>query len=126
MKYADYLDVMSSHSHEGIFYAFDDEQFKRGLEKCGYTSETKILKDGFGGFGTREAFDRRHQFYKDTEEKIKRDCTPEEIFSFEYWNHECGYSYDYSEALEIVQLYFPDWLPTAKLLNKIQKENNEF
>lgn len=46
----------------------------------------------------------------------------EEIFKFEYWNHECGYTGDYSEALEITQIYFEDYIPSAKLLTQLYRQ----
>lgn len=113
------------HNFEGIFYAFSDKQFEEGMKKCGYDENTKLVKDGMGGFGTKEAFDERRKFYKKINDEIREKCTPEEIFEYEWWNHECGLTYDYSEALEITQEYFPDWEPEDRIVNKLQDKFNE-
>lgn len=114
---------------EGIFYAFSDKQFEEGMKKCGYTQADidsgRIIKDGIGGFGTREAFDRRNNFYNEIHERIKKECTPEEIFEMEFGNHECGYTGDWSEALEVVREYFPDYTPTRELIRKCFKAYEE-
>ena len=120
--YKEFLDKFSSYHCNGIFYAFSDKQFEEGMKKCGYDENTKLVKDGMGGFGTREAFNERHEFYKAVEEEIRQNCTPDEIFEFEYWNHECGYTYDYSEALEITRDYFPDYKPSSELLGKLREQ----
>ena len=121
-NYKKFLDKISSYHCNGIFYAFSNEQFEKGMKACGYDENTKLVKDGMGGYGTREAFDERHKFYSSVEEEIRQNCTPDEIFEFEYWNHECGYTYDYSEALEIVRSYFPNYTPSSELLGKLRKQ----
>lgn len=118
-------DVISHAPSEGIFYAFSDKQFEEGMKQCGYTQTDidsgRIVKDGYGGFGTREAFDKRNNFYKEIQERIKKECTPEEIFEMEFGNRECGYTGNWSEALEVVREYFPDYTPTKELIKKCFK-----
>lgn len=118
-------DVICHAPSEGIFYAFSDKQFEEGMKQCGYTQADidsgRIVKDGIGGFGTREAFDRRNKFYNEVYERIKNECTPEEIFEAEFSNHECGYTGEWTEALEVVREYFPDYTPKASLIKKCFK-----
>lgn len=125
MSYKNYLDKFSTYHNDGIFYAFSKEQFEKGMKECGYKKSGHLLKDGMGGFGTKEAFDERRRFYKEVEKEIRLNCTPDEIFEFEWWNHECGYTYDYSEALAITRDYFPDYVPTRELLQRLQDRYNE-
>lgn len=111
---------------DGIFYAFSDEQFAKGLVKCGYTQADvdsgKIVADGFGGYGSMEAFDKRSDFYAKLHERIMLECTPNEIFSYEYFNYECNYTDDISEALKVAQSYFPQYKPSKRLLNELKEK----
>ena len=116
MSYRLYLDKISKYDGKGIFYAFSEEQFVKGMKECGYDENTKLLRDGMGGYGTREAFEERHEFFNVVEEEIRQNCKPDEVFEFEYWNHECGYTGDHSEALEITRGYFPNYVPSKELL----------
>lgn len=103
---------------DGIFFAFTTEQFKEGLEKCGYTKADVqnglIIPNGYGGYGTKEAFQKVKDFYTEIDNRIRKECTPEEIYKVEFVNYECGYTGDDSEAIDIVNIYFPDWKPTRK------------
>lgn len=129
-KYQDIKDKASKMKMPGIFYAFSDKQFVEGLVREGYIDEGQtyedfkkkgitLYHDGYGGYGTKEALDARFKKYREIDKEIKENCTPEEIFQYEYHNHECGYTGDYSEALEITNEYFPDFKPTRKLLNEL-------
>jgi hypothetical protein len=88
-------------------------------------AKATLVGDGYGGIGTREAFKARHDYFETIEKEISEQCNPDEIFEYEYWNHECGYTGDWSEALNITKAYFPEYTPTRKLLNKLQDEFNK-
>ena len=129
-KYQEIQERLYKMKQPGIFYAFSDKQFVEGLIREGYIEEgqtyedfkkkgIKLYHDGYGGYGTKEALDNRLNQYKNIDKEIKENCTPEEIFQYEYHNHECGYTGDWSEALEITNEYFPDFKPTRKLLNTL-------
>ena len=129
-KYQDIKEKAYKMKQPGVFYAFSNKQFVEGLIREGYIDEgqtyedfkkkgIKIYADGHGGYGTKEALDNRFKKYLEIDKEIKENCTPEEIFQYEYHNHECGYTGDYSEALELTNEYFPDFKPTRKLLNKL-------
>lgn len=111
---------------DGIFYAFSDEQFAEGLAKCGYTQadvdDGNIVTDGLGGYGTMEAFDKRNELYAQYNERIKLECMPDEIFSYEYWNHNCNYTGDIVDALKVTQSYFPWYKPSKRLLNELEEK----
>lgn len=111
---------------DGIFYAFSDEQFADGLAKCGYTQADvdrgDIVTDGLGGYGTMKAFDKRNEFYAQCNERIKRECMPDEIFSYEYLNYECNYTGDIEDALKVTQSYFPWYKPSKRLLNELEEK----
>ena len=125
-KYAELKRKGETAPADGIFYAFSDEQFAEGLAKCGYTQADvdsgKIVADGFGGYGTIEAFDKRSEFYAKLAERIKIECMPDEIFSYEYWNYECNYTGDIEDALKVTQKYFPWYKPSERLLNELEEK----
>jgi len=111
---------------DGIFYAFSDKQFAEGLAKCGYTQADvdngNIVTDGFGGYGTTKAFDKRSEFYAQCNERIKIECTPDEVFRYEYLNYECAFSGDMEDALKITRSYFPDYKPSVKLIAELDDQ----
>lgn len=109
---------------DGVFFAFSEKQFSEGLEELG-VARGDVYSCGYGMYATNEGATAWINFYTDLRERIKRECTPEEIFKFEFWNHECGYTYDIEDALEIVQGYFPEWQPSRELLNKLFAEGEE-
>lgn len=79
-----------SKSHEGIFYAFDEKQFKEGLEKIKpYREEgDKLYRLPGGGFGTRKAIDAMINWHKEIDKRIAEECDPQEVYYDEYNNHE--------------------------------------
>ena len=114
----------------GIFYAFDNEQFVKGCIECGYLkagqtiddfkkSDIKLIGDGFGGYGTREAFDNRNKQYEEIDNEIRQRCQPDDIFRYEFWNYECYYTMDYEDALKATRHYFPKYKPSKKLVEQL-------
>ena len=87
-------------------------------------AKATLVGDGYGGVGTREAFANREKYLDEWIERVKTECTPEEIFTYEYNNYECAYTCDYSDALKIVHRYFPKYQPGKRLLNKLYKGCN--
>lgn len=107
-----------------LFCAFSDEQFAKGLAKLGVKEEC-VVAGGCGCYGTQEGFEEQTAFFEGLEERIRKECTPDEIYKYEWWNHECGYTYEDDEALKIVRYYFPKYKPTKALKEKLQAKCNE-
>lgn len=127
-KYTDIRDEFSKIKGEGIEYVFGDKQWKEYLERHNLTEEqakATLVGDGYGGIGTKEAFKKRDEAFKVIEDKIRKECNPDDIFSEEWWNHECGLTYDYTPALNITRSYFPNYTPKQTLINKLNKEFGE-
>ena len=82
----------------GVFFAFNTEQFEQGkqrLIKHGYIKEDDKLCEGGGGlYGTREEIKRFYSFYNERTELIRKECNPQEVYFFEWNNHECMFSND--------------------------------
>ncbi len=88
-----------------IFFAFNNEQFEEGKKKL---EGKKIYSGGAGSYGTKEGFDELARFTEEQRKRIAKECTPEEVYNYEYANHECEYTGDNTEALEMVKYYFGD------------------
>lgn len=126
-KYQELKKEWNTKDFEGIEYVFGQEQWHDYLQRHNLTEEqakATLVGDGYGGVGTREAFANREKYLDEWIERVKTECTPEEIFTYEYNNYECAYTYDYSDALKIVHRYFPKYQPGKRLLNKLYKGCN--
>ena len=127
-KYTELKDKMSKYHSDDIEYVFGQDQWRDYLKRHNLTEEeakATLVGDGYGGVGTKEAFAKRDKYFDDVQKEISEQSNPEEIFEHEWWNHECGYSGDYSEALMITRCYFKDYIPKESFINKLQKEFNE-
>ena len=103
-----YEELKNQHPEsEECFFAFSKIQLNEGIEKKKLQNK-KILLGGLGLYGTKEGLDNFHQFYLDIKERIKNECKPQEIYDYEYYNHECKYTGDDTEAIEKVKYYFGD------------------
>ena len=87
------------------FFAFSGKQVQEGVAEKGL-QDKKLYRTGFGLFGTFEGIKAFNQFYKDQEAKIASECDPQEVYDYEFGNHECGYVGDDKEAIDIVIGYF--------------------
>jgi hypothetical protein len=88
-----------------VFFAFSDKQFMEGLAKIGATREEVVA--GVGGVIGREADVREfYEFYEKNMERMAKECTVDEVFRDEWWNHECGLTGDIEEPVELVKNIF--------------------
>lgn len=87
------------------FFAFSDKQYKEGIAK--HNLEGKKILRGFGGlFGTHEGITKLYADYDAIAKKVSNECNPQEVYDYEFDNHECGYIHDDSEAMKIVISHF--------------------
>jgi hypothetical protein len=89
----------------GCFFAFSNEQFAAGISEKGLEGK-KIYRGSGGLYGTKEGIEALMNFYDNISIEITEKCTPAEVYEYEYWNHECEYIGDDSEAMKIVVSYF--------------------
>jgi hypothetical protein len=87
------------------FFAFSDKQFNEGIEKHNLQGQ-KIYKADGGLFGTHEGITELMNFYGKVNEQIAEHCNPQEVYDYEYDNHECGYIGDDTEAMKLMCGYF--------------------
>lgn len=92
--------------HE-CFFAFSDHQFAEGKAKM--IPEGKKIFRGVGGlYGTQEGIARLYADYDENSKRITAECDPQEVYDYEFANHECSYTCDDTEAIKIVASYFTD------------------
>lgn len=96
----------------GVFFAFSNEQFKEGydkLVKLGHIKEgEKITQDtASGAFGKLESLQAFFKFYEDRDKRISAECDAQEVYFYEYNNHECMFSWDGDkDAYQLIVDYF--------------------
>lgn len=59
-----------------------------------------------GLFGTKEGIEKFMGFYDKQTERIAAECDPQEVYNYEFDNHECSYTNDDTEAIKLVCSYF--------------------
>ena len=96
-----YREIQNAHPDAdkcGVFFAFSNEQFTEGynhLVELGHIKHgDKVLRSVGGMFGTKEGIDKFIKFYEDRDKPIKDECDPQEIYFYEYNNHESMISWD--------------------------------
>lgn len=90
------------------FFAFSNEQFVQGLKSIRPLKEgEKLISIGAGGYGTKDGVKRLFEFYDEIKERIRNECDPQEVYVYEYNNHESCISHD--GDLEAIRLVAGIW-----------------
>ena len=77
------------------FFAFSNQQFAEGLKKIRPLKEgEKLVSVGAGMYGTRDGVDRFFAAYDEVDRRVKDECDPQEVYFYEYNNHESMLSWD--------------------------------
>lgn len=79
------------------FFAFSERQFEEGLKALSLPEGTKLVRSGYGLIGTREGMDRLYAEYARIRKRIVDECDPQEVYLYEYNNHECCIDWDGDE-----------------------------
>lgn len=94
----------------GIFYAFSDKQFEDGVKRLGFTMDDlkgNIFSMGYGGYGTKDGIKRYLDSFDKRDADIPNICNPQEVYNYEWNNHECMYDYEGDEeALKIILITY--------------------
>lgn len=89
------------------FFAFSKSQFQEAIIKHNL-QDKKILKADGGLFGTQEGIQKLYDDYEAISAQITEKCEPQEVYAYEFDNHECSYVGDDEEAIKLVVSYFGD------------------
>jgi hypothetical protein len=82
------------------FFAFGQDQFNEGIIK--HNLQDKKIYSSLGGlYGTKEGITELMSFYDNLNNRIAKECSPQEVYDYEYDNHECSITCDDSEAMMI-------------------------
>lgn len=87
------------------FFAFSKNQIDEGIEKHKLQGKKIFRADG-GLFGTREGIQKLYDDYEAISKQITETCDPQEVYAYEFNNHECSYVNDDEEAIKLVVSYF--------------------
>lgn len=88
------------------FYAFNEKQFVENREKAGISPDKKIYAYNGGLYGTKNGITN---YLKDIDEnlaRIPKECNPQQVYNFEFDNHECKHSGEDTEVIKLVVSYF--------------------
>ena len=78
-----------------VFFAFSNKQFEEGLKSIRPLQEgEKLVSIGSGAYGTKDGAKRLFTFYDSINDKIRSECNPQEVYVYEYNNHECCLDWD--------------------------------
>jgi hypothetical protein len=97
------------------FFAFNNEQLAEGVKKTGIKRED-IRSGGKGLYGTKKGILKLFADYDAISKRIGEECDPQQVYDYEFGNHECGYTGDDTEAIKLVVSYFGD--ERAKLVKR--------
>lgn len=107
-----YRELNSQHPDDkeyGVFFAFGNKQFSEGVKKLisrGYIKEgeeERIAGYGGGLYGLPSELVRFMDFYKDKRKRIASECDPQEVYCYEFNNHESMIAFDGDkDALQLV------------------------
>jgi len=103
-KYIEIKDIQPE-MHE-CFFAFNLEQFAQGRKAAGIPDDKKIFHASMGLYGTDDGLRR---YFADVDAiiaRIPRECDPQDVYNYEFDNHECAHQHDDTEAIRLVVAYF--------------------
>jgi hypothetical protein len=106
--YKGIYDKHPSADEYGVFFAYSDKQLSEGLSKFGYEKSDIVRVDaqGLGLYGPREKCLAFLGEYEKRAERVKKECNPQDIYDYEFDNHECGYTGDDMEVMELIEDIF--------------------
>lgn len=91
-----YREIKNQHPNSddyGVWWAFSNAQFARGrnlaIKKGKLKPGDKICAGGAGLYGTSKAIKEFFAAYKNRDVQIPEECDPQEVYFYEYNNHEC-------------------------------------
>lgn len=105
---SDYSTLKNQHPElVDCFFAFSESQYQEAIIEKNL-QEKKILRAGGGLFGTQEGITKLYSDYENISKQITENCDPQQVYDYEFGNHECSYVGDDEEAIKIVSSYFSD------------------
>ena len=95
----------------GVFFAFSPEQFENGVErltKRGFIkSKGEIRRGPANSLGTPQSLSKMMKWYAAQDKKILQECDPQEVYFYEFNNHETPYGWD--GDIEVMRIIASIW-----------------
>ena len=92
MKYKDYLAKEPDYDALEVFFAFNNKQLEEGLAKFNPNKDKVFYQYPNGMIATKEGRAKIHEFYNNHIKEVSANCTPQEVYDYEYANYECDYA----------------------------------
>lgn len=110
-RYREIIDGHPRIENYACFFAFGQEQFDRNLAaaiSAGRIKEGEKLYSHYSGlYGTHEGITSFLAWYSERDKAIPAECDPQEVYFYEYNNHECMFSWDGDkDAFDLVVAHF--------------------
>lgn len=115
-----------------FMFAFSEKQFAEGMRKWGLDPETdkaKISSIGAGGFVRKCDVEKMLEMFNRHTEETKAAIAADQngdgfifdMFTYELFNHEYGYTGDISDTLDALNMSIDDINESQALVNGLQK-----
>lgn len=113
---------------EGLFFAFNQEQFKEGIAKVGATKDNKVVEIGAGGYILKNRLADFEKLVKDLKTGLKTKLRSKAFFydamCYELCNHEYCITMSSEAALEALNIN-EKWIEKNKLTEEYKKAKIE-
>lgn len=112
----------------GIFCAFSEKQFDEGVKsliKRGFIKDVSELRSGIANtFGAPGSFKKMYAAYDEISRRIKKECDPQEVYFWEFNNHETPYGW--GGDIEVMRIIVDTWgYETAIGLKRYCRSNDK-
>lgn len=99
-----------------MFAAYTDKQFKDGIASIRPLGEgEKLIDYGCGVFGTRDGIAKYEQYCIAIKKRIAEECDPQEIYCYEFNNHESMSAYDGDMDAVLIVAHLFGWSVCRRL-----------
>ena len=113
-----------------LFFAFNKDQFKKGMEELNITDESLLCSILGGGFLLKSNVSKFMVMFKEHEEELERLCNDKdfliEALIYELNNHEYCYTHDTEPALDALGIEIDNDMKKdclAVALTKVYRED---
>lgn len=116
MNYADIKRQSVNEKEYGCFFAINEEQFNKECHNLGLNPDEVVDHNGI--YATNEGYADLMDAYGKKYELIRRFCTPQEVYDYEYSNLECDWEEDDMGAISTVVSVFG-----KEIANTVRRKN---
>lgn len=104
-RYAEITRMMYEYENDDVTYAFSKEDLLKWCIERGLTLKD-LRRTVTGLYGTKEAIDKYLADMNAFHQQIKEECDPQEVYYFEYNNHESFYDLEGDRGAALVVIMY--------------------